>query len=90
MATDDDFDPCAEYIELRQAYLDILKNKSVKKVRFRNGEDERETEFNSANIQLLKEAMNNMQALCLAKDGGRPRRFAIGIGNNSKFPRGIY
>lgn len=84
-------DPCADYVELRAAYMALLKGASTKKVRFRNGEDERETEFNQANISALKEAMETARQECMALNGdGRPRRFAISVGNNSAMPRRIY
>lgn len=84
-------DPCADYVRLREAYMALLTGASTKKVRFRNGEDERETEFNQANIGALKEAMETARQECMALNGdGRPRRFAISVGNNSAMPRRIY
>lgn len=79
--TPDTYDPCATFIELRTAYLAVVKGEGVRRVKFRNGDDERETEFSQANVTALKEAMDSAQRECMLQTSGRPTRSAIGIGN---------
>lgn len=86
----DTYDPCATYIELRTAYLGILKGQGAKRVRFRNGEEERETEFNSTNLEALRAAMKDAEAECQLTLGGRSRRSAIGIGRLGPQIKRIY
>lgn len=85
----DTYDPCAAYIELRTAYMAVVKGETVRRVRNRNGDDERETDFSPANIQELKAAMNQAQRECMEKTTGRPSRSAIGIGYRGPI-RGVY
>lgn len=87
---DEDYDPCTTYIELRQAYLAVLKGETVQRVRFKNGEEERETDFSSANVNDLRAAMAQAKAECMEKTTGRPGRSAIGIGFARPRPRSFY
>ena len=86
---DEAYDPCAAYIRLRDAYHNVLTGETVRRVRIRNGEEERETDFAPGNIGALKEAMNQAQRECIAKTTGRPARSAIGIGYRGPI-RGVY
>ena len=78
----DTYDPCASFIELRTAYHEALKGGAIRRVRFRNGDEERETEFDGTNLEALKAAMDQAQRECIAKTNGRPVRSAIGIGRH--------
>lgn len=86
---DEAYDPCATYIKLRDAYNAVVMGESVKRVRYHNGEEQRETEFNQGNIAALKEAMNKALAECQAKNGHtQGRRSAIAIGHvRPRYPR---
>lgn len=88
----DDYDPCAAYIELRNARTAILMGKGIKRVRFHNGEEQRETEFSTANIADLERAMQVAKDECMALNGAAPRRRAIGFGRpGTTFTRrGLY
>lgn len=79
---DDDYDPCAFYVELRDARKRVLLGETVRSTRFRNGEEEREVEFTSANLAALDQALSTAKAECelSLNPTGRPRRSAIGIG----------
>lgn len=74
------YNPCAAFVELQNAHRKLLVGESVKRVRFRNGEDERETDFTPANIEALERAMNQAKRECAELTSGRPQRHAIGIG----------
>lgn len=79
----DPYDPCEEYAELIAARKEILSGGgAVKRTRFRNGEDERETEFSTVNIKDLEAAIARARRDCMAtQEGARPSRHAIGIGH---------
>ncbi len=79
---DDDYDPCATYKKLRTAREQVLLGETVRSVRFRNGEEEHETDFGPVNIAALEKALAETKAECemSLNPTGRPRRSAIGIG----------
>lgn len=87
---DEAYDPCTVYIELRNARLEVLKGASVKRNRFRNGDDERETEWSTVNLEKLEAAMAAAKRECMEKELGRPARSAIGIGYPAPLVRGPY
>ena len=41
----DTYDPCASFLELREAHKQALLGNVVRSVRFRNGEEEHQTDF---------------------------------------------
>lgn len=70
---------CLEAAELRKVYLQVIKGQSVKRVRYKNGEDERETDFSPANVQELKAVLRDAEERCRL-GSGRARRSAISVG----------
>ena len=80
-------DPCARYHALRTAYHDLLTGGSVVRTRFRNGEDERETQWSQTNISALRSELVIARNECSQATTGRSGRFAI-QGGPSRFLRG--
>lgn len=87
----DTTDPCADYLRLKKVYERVATGETVKRVRFHNGEEQRETEFSQANIGVLEKLMNDAKDACqLSLGNTRPRRSAIGIGRMGPQVRRIY
>lgn len=84
------YNPCAAFVELQNAHKQVLLGQSVKRVRFRNGDDERETDFAPADLAALERAMNQAKRECAELTTGRPQRHAIGIGPSGPRIRGFY
>ena len=82
------FDWCAAHARLVEAYHAVLAGKTVRSVRYRNGEEERETSFSPSNVAELRAAIREARDNC-AKANGRPTRFAIQGGPRTRM-RGIY
>ena len=82
------FDWCAAHTRLVEAYHNVLAGKTVRGVRYRNGEEERETTFSPTNVTELRLAIREARDNC-AKANGRPTRFAIQGGPRTR-GRGIY
>lgn len=78
----DTYDPCATYVELREAHKQVLLGGVVRSVRFRNGEEEHQTDFGPVNVTALEKALAQAKAECefSLNPNARPRRSAIGIG----------
>lgn len=87
----DTVDPCADYLRLKAAYEKVVLGQTVKRVRFHNGEEQRETEFGPANLEALEGLMNAAKDECqLSLGNTRPRRSAIGIGRLGPQVKRIY
>lgn len=84
------FDPCAEYTRLQQVLTDIVTGDSVRRVRYKNGDEERETEFSQANIGELRRVMADLKMQCQEKTTGRPARSAISFGRARRPYRSVY
>lgn len=84
---DEAYDPCDAYMKMRAALQSIVSGEGVRRVRFRNGDEERETEFSQANVGELRKAMLQAQRECMEKTNGRPARHAIGIGQQQPIRR---
>lgn len=89
------YDPCASYAKLRTAYESVLAGETVKGVRLRSGEDERQVDFAPANIEELRRAMINAREDCSKSMNGRGTRFAMQgtncgsyFGSGPRFPGG--
>ncbi len=74
------YDPCVVYDDLRQKYLAAVSGTGIKRVRHRNGEEERETDFAAANPAALRQLMEEMKAECDKAMGIPSGRFAMGFG----------
>lgn len=88
----DPYDPCLDYADLMKARKEILTGGGVKRSRLRNGDDEREVEFNTTNLKDLDAAIARARRDCLAAtdETGRPARSAIGIGIPGPRTAGVF
>ena len=71
------YDPCVAVGEMRKALQRIAMGESVKGVRYRNGEEERQTDFTPANVGELRNLLREAEDACHLATFGRPRRTAI-------------
>lgn len=78
--------PCDRYKALLDAYYATLAGGPAR-VRFRSGDEERETEFNKTNFGLLKQEMQSAKAECDRANGimntGR-RSLRLGAGGPNR------
>lgn len=81
-------DPCSVLAALRKAKAEILLGMKEVRIRFRNGDDEQEVQFQQATVGELDAAIVEYTGLCAAA-GGDPgpqvRRFAIRFGARRRF-----
>lgn len=82
------YDPCANYRRLRDALERVAAGETVRGTRYRNGEEERQTDFHPGNATLLKELMLQAKAECEAAQTGRTRRSAIRFSSFRRPPYG--
>lgn len=72
------YDWCAAYSRLRDAYQTVISGGTVRKVRFHNAGEERETDFEPGNAEELRMAMVQARENCAKQcNGGRGTRFAM-------------
>lgn len=76
-------DPCAVLRALRKAKIELVAGMREVRIRFRNGDDEQEVQFQSAKVEELDNAIAEYTGLCQAAGGDigpQIRRFAIRFG----------
>lgn len=79
MADDVDWsDPCARAEALRKSYYDIVSGLE-RRVRF----GDREVWYSEQNLGDLKKELRLAEEQCAAKNGDRPRRYAIRAGSRT-------
>jgi hypothetical protein len=61
--------PCEAAVAVRNAYYDLLTNKTGQRLRFRSGESEREITFNPANLAALREELARLEMACAKAKG---------------------
>lgn len=72
------YDWCGAYARLRDAFQQVITGKTVRKVRFHNAGEERETDFEPGNAEELRAAMVQAREKCAKQcNGGRGTRFAM-------------
>lgn len=77
MAIEQD-DPCLRAKQLRAIRDDIMLGKNVAETDFEAGNGtRRRVKFSAANLTMLNREIADADAACAARNGGRPRRFAI-------------
>lgn len=71
-------DPCLRAKQLRAVRDDIMLGRNVAETDFEAGNGtRRRVKFSMANLAMLNQAIAEADMACAAKNGGRPRRFAI-------------
>lgn len=77
MTVDED-DPCAAAKALRQVYYGLIAGAASLTISFRSSSGvERSTTFHKADPERLLHVIRGFEAECAAKQGKRPRRYAI-------------
>lgn len=76
----DDIDWCAQAVELRAAYLKVLKGQSVIWLQDENSR----VQYSPANVEALRAALGDAEARCQAVSG-KPRRFAMRAGSLRRY-----
>lgn len=67
------FDPCAALAVLRPAYMQMIAEGGVKRIKFRD----RDTEFQPADAKAMLSLIQQLEADCASVSGRPGRRFAI-------------
>jgi hypothetical protein len=75
-----DYDPCAALAALRPAYMRLSVGGQVTEITFRD----RTTKFSAGDFSALGAIIAQLESECAAKQGRRPRRFAITAGYRPK------
>lgn len=69
---------CETLGQLKQARLDLLSGKMVRRVRIQTGNVEKDLQYQTADLPSLERAIAEYEGLCAAESGtARPKRFAI-------------
>jgi hypothetical protein len=79
-------DPCTTALELRAAYLMLIKGGGAQRIVIEGGGGKRDVTFAKGNIEALRYEMRAAEAACaaLTDPGGKPRRYAIRAGARSR------
>jgi len=78
MPTLDYANPCAVLPSLREAYYKMLGGQRVVSIEFTTaGGTKRTTEFHRVDINLLREEVRRLEAMCAATQGGSKRRVIL-------------